>query len=423
VVLTTRPRGFGECYEMTDVPKNEEEQVYANLIAWLKSHGVNLSNVSIYEFPNGLRGMRVEKSLLAGETLISIPIDLQLSQKLAQESYIGQFIKALASQYEVISEHYFSAFLLQERFWTEESFWKPYLDSLPKDFSFMPDCFTEEEFAYLRGSHIFSQVQMRMEKYKNDYEYFSQHIPSFPTFSFEQFLWARQTVRSRTFSAGNARLIPFIDMVNHQGYVSEDEDKETREKFNDFGLNGHMNFVLTTEKDYHEGEELCITYNTLSNTKCFYEYGFNEFNIALQEVKVKHRAQIGRSLQTSCNYSRLGLNEISTDLVFIAANRHPFDSCQLTFNFGEDTAMYHEKVNLLGSTSADFIIRRDMDHRKVTEMLTYLRFIHSTTVEYLHLTKGGYDISMVVDKKSYNLRNELVILEQLAKACRSRLQV
>lgn len=130
---------------------------------------------------------------------------------MAQTTVISQ--KILKNNVDVLSpKHTFLAtFLLREKN-DPNSFWKPYLDLLPSNYSSMPIFFSDEELSWLEGSPFLTQVYDKKCDLKKDYEAIQEVAPEINEYAFEEFCWARMSASSRIFGIviNNAKTDAFV---------------------------------------------------------------------------------------------------------------------------------------------------------------------------------------------------------------------
>ena len=85
----------------------------------------------------------------------------------------------------------------------------------------MPIFWTDEEVAWLEGSHLIEQIAERQASIEEDYDKICEVAPEFKRFSLEFFMWARMIVSSRNFGGQveegvkTSGLVPYADMLNH----------------------------------------------------------------------------------------------------------------------------------------------------------------------------------------------------------------
>jgi histone-lysine N-methyltransferase SETD3 len=246
---------------------SEEDPAVVPLLHWLREGGARFSKVHVASLGRGERGLCALGDIAPEETLVRIPARHVLTLEEARSSSIGGLLDAHAPADE--EWVYLAAFLLQEKERGERSFWKPFLDSLPKSFPSIPFFFEERELSLLKGSLAPQLVRAQREGLKAQHGHLCKHVPGFEWFTFDAFVWAHFAVVTRTFSSprgGNdaACLVPLADMINdgrpwdiHWGW-SEDG----------------THFELKSTSAVARGQELRATYGGKSNLHLLLQYGF-----------------------------------------------------------------------------------------------------------------------------------------------------
>ena len=221
--------------------------------------------------------MRATADMPAGELLMRIPRQCVLSVPDARASEIGRLIDAHGELDD--RRLYLSAFLLQERERGEGSFWKPYLDVLPKSFPTHPFFFEPHELELLNGSMLQGLVAFQRKSLVGRYSHLCQHVPGFQRFSFEAFVWSYFAVDSRTFTMTHegtqtACLVPLQDMIN------DSMPRNSRWSWSDEG----QCFEVTASSAVARGQEFLTTYGNKSNLRLLFHYGFVHEDNSANEV-------------------------------------------------------------------------------------------------------------------------------------------
>jgi len=205
-----------------------------------------------------------------------VPYHMVMTSQVAMESPIGKAV--LDARLELRSKHsYLACYLLQERAKGADSFWAPYINSLPRVYSNMPIFFGPELLAHLKGSFTLTKIRERIESLKAEYDMICAAVPALRAFSHAEFVWARLVVITRIFGlvirgVKTDGLVAYADMLNHraarQGQSFQDPD--TRWTFDD-ALNG---FTITTLHPIEKGEQVYDSYGRKCNSRFFVNYGF-----------------------------------------------------------------------------------------------------------------------------------------------------
>jgi histone-lysine N-methyltransferase SETD3 len=185
----------------------------------------------------------------------------------ARSSSIGRLLEAHAPTDE--ERVYLAAFLLQEKERGESSFWKPFLDSLPKSFPCLPFFYDERELSLLKGSFAPRLVTLLREWIEAQYAHLCQHVPGFARFTFDAFMWAHFAVVTRTFSVlrsgtEKACLVPLADMIN------DGRPWDVQWAMPDEGTH----FELKSKAAVAMGQELRTSYGRKGNLHLLVQYGF-----------------------------------------------------------------------------------------------------------------------------------------------------
>jgi histone-lysine N-methyltransferase SETD3 len=253
----------------------EADPAIEAFLRWLGQAGAQLSQFEIVSLGGGERGVRAATDMPAQESLMRIPRRCLLSVPDARASEIGQLLEAHGQLED--GRMYLAAFLLQEKERGEGSFWKPFLDILPKAFPTHPFFFEERELALLKGSLLQGMVELQRKTLADRYAYLCQHVPGFQRFSFEAFAWAYFAVISRTFSmTQDGALVPCL--VPLQDMINESKFWDSHWSFSEEG----QFFEVKTVRAVARGQEFFTSYGDKSNLRLLLQYGFvhedNEHN-------------------------------------------------------------------------------------------------------------------------------------------------
>lgn len=151
------------------------------LCTWAKAHGAQVNNLIFREDEEGDRGAYARQSIASNSMIAQIPATLVLSETSARSSRFGARLIDHISSHSNLSDDLsqegrdpyalglilLSAFMVYERFENPESFWKPYLESLPTSYE-LPIWWTEEETDQLLGGtnlkHIVAERKKLLRK-------------------------------------------------------------------------------------------------------------------------------------------------------------------------------------------------------------------------------------------------------------------
>jgi hypothetical protein len=384
---------------------------------WLQEGGAHLSRIHVASLGRGERGLCALDDIAPEETLMRIPSRHVLTLEDARSSRIGGLLDAHAPAEE--EWVYLAAFLLQEKEQGERSFWKPFLDSLPKAFPSLPFFFEERELSLLKGSLAPRLVQSLREGLKVQHGHLCQHVPGFERFSFDAFVWAHFAVVTRTFSSPRsgtavACLVPLADMINdgrpwdiHWGW-SEDG----------------THFELKSTRAVARGQELRASYGGKSNLQLLLQYGFVHEENAHDEVMLL----LGLALEDPLAGEKQRLLGLET----------PFELRPYTLTLTDDPRPLEEMFSFLRVVCAEAgELAAASDARPRAQSLLSARNEQKVIETFIALCEeqlAGYETSLAEDERrlreetlSQNARNcvwvlrgEKRILQAYAERARSR---
>lgn len=237
------------------------------LIRWLDRGGASVSRLGIEPSADAGRGIRALEAIAEDEVVLEVPLRLILTTGVARASEIGRRIAA--SGIALRSSHtWLACLLLQERS-AADSFWRPYLDTLPESFPRLPIFFSPEELALLEGSAALGRIRERKSGLAAEHRNLCRHVPGFDRFRLDDFVWARLAVLTRVFGievhgGKTDGLVPMADMLNHR------RPRETSWGFDD----GRGAFVIRALRDFAPGDPVHDSYGRKCNARFFVNYGF-----------------------------------------------------------------------------------------------------------------------------------------------------
>ncbi|MET0401122.1 MAG: SET domain-containing histone-lysine N-methyltransferase [Cystobacter sp.] len=194
------------------------EQTLANLLGWMEQGGARFARVNIVRQEDGERSVLARSDIEKGEVVLSIPRTHLFSLERAKASDIGRRIQSeLQTDNDFL---YLASWLLEEKHRGGDSFWKPFVDSLPEAYPHVPMFFSEGERAFLQGSQLPRLVEVQTQAFQQEYAQLREKLPEYARFTFEEFVWARISLYSRLFALKGAlqgpSLVPLSDMFNHR---------------------------------------------------------------------------------------------------------------------------------------------------------------------------------------------------------------
>jgi hypothetical protein len=268
------------------------------LVRWAKEYGAVVDSVSIVTQADGQRGLVATKAMKKGSTAVSIPTSLAMCPQNFVKTDLG---KALLADEKVansvtLTETGLLIVLLVSESSKKDSFWAPYIATLPKDLgTAVAVTFEEEDFALFNGTlskgYLKDAAQVLAESVKQQEQFFKTHSELVKKFypdidvSKAKLQWAVAMVHSRQLvvasgerrdtAAGelpqnaHACLAPVIDMMNHRPSAQVADVDEA-------GL-----FSQELSRDVAKGEEVFTNYGAMPMELSFTNYGFSTAEMAV----------------------------------------------------------------------------------------------------------------------------------------------
>jgi hypothetical protein len=247
-------RKCGVCC-LTNIQTNKTinlDDTFKKLILWLKSHGAIFPSLNIKKHNDTYRSVVAQKRILTGANILQIPKECIITTLDAQNSHIGQ--KVSNSEFEPRSTHtWLALYILQEKF-SNVSFFKPYLDILPRHYNNFPSFYKPAEITKLKGSFALDMLKGRKIQLELEYNNFIHCLPEYTNIVQ---LGLENNVRTEG-------LVPMADMLNHK------EPAGTSWKFE----TGTNSFVIRSTKMHLKGGEIFDTYGGKCNSRYLINYGF-----------------------------------------------------------------------------------------------------------------------------------------------------
>jgi histone-lysine N-methyltransferase SETD3 len=343
----------------------DEADRYDVMLNWLRQGNSQFGALSLKYYTVDYRGVHANRRLAPGECILEVPLRMIMTTDKAKECKIGRAIAA--SNGTVHSSHtWLAAMLLQEKT-DPQSFWKPYIDCLPKHYRNMPIFFDQSELNELEGSFTLEMISNRKVSLGMEYKAIADHCPEFARFHKLEFMWARLAVITRIFGfevAGRKcdGLVAMADMLNHKN------PHETAWNFDD----AKGCFTITTTKRLLKGSQIFDSYGRKCNSRYFVNYGFS-----LTENED---------------------NQVAMFFGLLPAEMDPLRSI---------------KARILGERDRRFQIPFDHCEEITTKCMSYLRVVHADQEDLEKLRKQGSDFKNV---PPISMRNEASVLQHVAIA-------
>ncbi|GMF10119.1 unnamed protein product [Phytophthora lilii] len=248
------------------------------LLEWLESHGAADSLLDI-RYLGKLEGHGVfaKQTLKSGQVTLQVPFKVTMNTESAAQSDLAPVLEKYP---QIPDDEVLALHLMHERSKGDESFFAPFIASLPTSFD-LPIFWSEAELNELKGTNVLLLTNLMKQHLDRDFENIHQAVAedfpeifaSLPTLKVEDYMWAMSVIWSRAFGISKGEkylrvLCPAMDMFNHDvslrnpldDFVSFDEEKQM--------MTHHVPSEVVA------GSPLHISYGQYSNAKLLYSYGF-----------------------------------------------------------------------------------------------------------------------------------------------------
>ncbi|XP_061177066.1 SET domain-containing protein 4-like isoform X2 [Saccostrea echinata] len=260
----------------TNKPVIDFSEEIVGLSKWMKkeskTHGFKWRSI-LYpaNFLDTGRGMMTRETLHPGDTIVSIPQHLLITVETVLSSSIGELVKR--QKLKLSSQQLLSLFLLSERNKGDNSYWHPYIATLPMTHTTI-GYFSARELT-LFPQKLRKAAESRISDIKQAY-FEVKDFHSGETILYEDFLWAWFCVNSRSVfyrlarsefvreDGNNLALAPYLDLLNHS--VEAQVDAGFNEKTGCY--------EIITHNSYRKCSQVFISYGSHDNSHLLVEYGF-----------------------------------------------------------------------------------------------------------------------------------------------------
>uniref|UniRef100_A0A7S0CQD4 SET domain-containing protein n=2 Tax=Amorphochlora amoebiformis TaxID=1561963 RepID=A0A7S0CQD4_9EUKA len=304
-----------------------------------------------------------------------------MTNEVAQKSKIGRSI--IESGYDMRSEHsWLAAYLLQEKH-DPNSFWKPYIDVLPGDYSNMPILFDDFYKKLLKGSYALQSAQNTMESLRAEYDGICNVCPEFRKYLFMEYIWGRLAVSTRVFGVTidgkkTSALVPFADMSNHSANSQTDWQFDSKRD----------GFTMVANRPIKRGDQIYVNYGRKCNGRYFVNYGFT-----------------------------VDGNQNDNDAVFVAdlpvEDQHYALKMKMV-----NRAYLNREFQVPATYSCDVSVLSE--NMKPHNMFTYFRILHAQDKELLVFSSKEFKENMK-EMEPISTRNEIEVLKHLRRIAQERL--
>lgn len=342
----------------------KKERIVDKITVWMFKNDAKIDGVEIGEFDGYGYGLKAVKDIKEGDLLICVPRKLMMTTEFARTSELEFLCKndpMLAHMPNII----LALFLLLEKF-KEDSFWKPYIESLPTSYTTVM-CFTLQELDELKGSPTYEPAMKQCQNVARQYGYLYNLFQNSSdpaslilknSFTYEQYRWAVSTVMTRQnfIPASNPEnpmilaLIPYWDMGNHaNAKLTTDYNVEIdQSEYYSCG-------------EYTSGTQVFMSYGNRPNSDLFLHNGFVHVDNISDGVKLRLGVSKSDPL-VSLKTSLLQKLSIPISAEFLLPSSHfmphgKFIAFLRIFNMDKEnleTLMNSENVDDLMNTDVDF---------------------------------------------------------------------
>eukprot|EP00475_Leptophrys_vorax_P044814 TRINITY_DN9108_c0_g1_i1.p1 TRINITY_DN9108_c0_g1~~TRINITY_DN9108_c0_g1_i1.p1 ORF type:complete len:498 (+),score=150.38 TRINITY_DN9108_c0_g1_i1:56-1495(+) len=277
-----------EAFIKVDSKVDDEKEAIAGLSEWIKVNAPDSHIGTRFEFAIGLpegNGVVALEDIPKGRQFMAIPRKLMITTTSACEAQIGKMLV-----YDQMCLNTPSLFLVMHLIYearNPDSFWKPYINALPKS-PRLPLYFSLEELETLRGSPTFPELLKLVRATLKQYTYLYDRVKTYEELlklsppTWREFLWAVTICMARqnripSSEAGQMELclIPGWDMCNYKdGEMATYFDPESQ-------VSGSF-----TMEDVKQGDQIYIYYGARPNSELFLYSGFVYDNHSSDAVKL-----------------------------------------------------------------------------------------------------------------------------------------
>ncbi|GAB5369197.1 hypothetical protein AAMO2058_001384800 [Amorphochlora amoebiformis] len=337
------------------------EQQVSDLKAWLINGGAEfVEGLEIKEYGAEVRGIEAGVDIHPGQPVVWIPEDYILTDVFASQSDIGQAVmRARGSEIGSNDTQYcLQAYLLQEKAKGSDSFWWPYIQTLPRNFYSHPLTWHKSEKKILMGSLSLKYINRILYQLQEDYNLLIRKIEGFERFSFKDFVWAHLVTSTRCYAIDHrskkcSAMVPLADMFNHN-------------LINPGGIWGfredNKGFQVTAYTPIMKGEQISIPYGDFSNTKLFTNYGFQMPGIRPYESLIVV-GTCERPFEIIPQYSAEGVQRmfyyLRKEIDFLMKNDEMFQKDN-SLHLSSLQSRFNTLRNLLATPESDFLFGVDL---------------------------------------------------------------
>ena len=168
------------------------------LMQWAKRNGVYFGKVKPANFAATGRGLMACRKLKNGDCIVSVPEKLLITTRTVERSKVAKLLTMVKDK--LSARHLLCLFLLYERFCGEDSFWFPYISTLPVSFS-TPCYFDASDMEFLPETFYrpyIEQINTVTREYREVKHLMGENSLTCYWLTLDSFKWAWCVVNTRS---------------------------------------------------------------------------------------------------------------------------------------------------------------------------------------------------------------------------------
>ncbi|KAI5739714.1 hypothetical protein M8J77_022488 [Diaphorina citri] len=148
------------------------EQTLTDLITWAKDNGVQMDSIGIKEFDQYGYGVCALLDINEGAPIVKVPRQLMITSDTIMESPLKNLYQSNPI-IRLMPNVALALYILYEKFRLEDSFWKPYLNFLPPEYSTVL-YFSSQDLLHMKGSPTFESAMKQCRNIFRQYAHFKR---------------------------------------------------------------------------------------------------------------------------------------------------------------------------------------------------------------------------------------------------------
>uniref|UniRef100_A0A8D8TKV1 SET domain-containing protein 4 n=1 Tax=Cacopsylla melanoneura TaxID=428564 RepID=A0A8D8TKV1_9HEMI len=318
---TGRKRHHKKLSGMQKPYKLGADEKMIGLMQWLVRNGWQ-KEITLYptEFPTTGRGLMTKSALNKGDVLVNIPFNLLITAHTVCKSPIYEYLN---ENVKYDGHEILAFYLVWEKHLNEQSFWYPYINTLPEQLS-TPLFWSSDPLNLPK--FISEAIKGSLSNMKESYRNFLNHIQHkhkkcthcnqliIEIFNETDFIWAWCIVNTRAVYipleknlrniSNSLALAPYLDLFNHVPSAQVEA----------MLIETQNAYQVKTLVHVGKNEQVFIEYGAHSNLKLLIEYGFtvpnnqhDSISLSLEDIYnvIKHYFQISHVTMSRRKYKFL----------------------------------------------------------------------------------------------------------------------